>query len=387
MATIDLGIRTLLKSESRINRLHKLKLGLLTNPSGVNEKLQMTADILAADSRFALECLFSPEHGIRGENFAGEVVTHGTDSVTGLPVYSLYEQRPSDEIFSNLDIVLVDLQDIGSRYYTFFATVLQLAEQAIPAGCSLWILDRPNPLGGLQMQGPLVEQGYRSIVSAYPAPIRHGMTIGELSLMFLSGRCPEDFLDVVPMSDWHRDMLWNDTDLVWVPPTLNSSSVIMANLYSGTCIFEGINVSEGRGTALPFQVVGAPWIEGCRLKEAAEKHFSSRCGIVLRPVRFVPTTGEYSGEVCEGVQFHLINRKQAKPLTTAVGVVMAIHKTWGNMFAWSTDQQGDLIFDRLLGTDVIRQMIEQDESCRQIEEYWERQCFEFRNERREYLIY
>lgn len=291
------------------------RLGLITGPTGLDLRFRSTIDIL--HERFHLAALFSPEHGVRGDHAAGGVVDSYEDPATGVPVYSIYRRdskRLTAEMLDQFDLLVYDIQDIGVRYYTYIYTMLYALEDCAQAGKPFVVLDRPNPLDGLTVEGNVLKDGYRSFVGNYPLCIRYGLTAGELALMANEQTGWHCRLHVIPCAGWERMMQYPDTERLWVPTSMNIPRFETALLYPGTCLFEGANVSEGRGTAAPFEMIGAPYIDAERL--AREMNGKGLPGVIFRPVYFRPTASKYNGELCRGVQLHVSDRRALRPVET-----------------------------------------------------------------------
>jgi uncharacterized protein YbbC (DUF1343 family) len=351
MAKVKLGIENLL--ENSLNLLSGKKVGLITSPTGLDSQLRSTVDLLFR-SGVRLTGLYGPEHGVRGNAQAGEEVSSSIDETTGLPVYSLYgpTKKPTREMLKDVDTLIFDMQDVGSRYYTFNYTMAYAQEAASEYGLEFIVLDRPNPLGGMKVEGNLVQEGYRSFVGAYPLPNRYGLTIGELSLYlakFLGvGKDPT----VIKLSGWERHMYYEETELLWVPPSPNLPTVDSAVLYPGTCLFEGTNLSEGRGTTCPFEIIGAPWLNAFKL--ADELNEKNLPGVLFRPVFFVPTFSKHEKKECQGVHVHVTNRQVLEPLRVALYLLSAVFKYQETEFLSNNNRY---FFNLLAGDPEIKDQI------------------------------
>ncbi|MFD1413340.1 exo-beta-N-acetylmuramidase NamZ family protein [Oceanobacillus jeddahense] len=372
--------------EKGYKRVEGLRVGLVTNMTGVNEKLQPSIDLFAEHPAINLVALYAPEHGIRGDAKEGEKVSSSRDNATGLPVYSLYGQtrKPSQEMIADVDVLVFDLQDIGSRYYTYIYTMASVMEACMEYGKKLIVLDRPNPVSGINMEGNLVEQDVRSFVGLLPIPNRHGMTVGELALLFKNEFAYSCDLSVIPMEGWKRRMYFDDTNLFWVPPSPNTPVIDMAILYPGTCLIEGTNVSEGRGTTKPFEWIGAPFIDGQKLAKVYND--KSLPGVLARPISFVPTYQKYKGEVCNGVQLHIENRNTLHALQAGVALVETIATIYPNQFQFIQNEKEKYFFDLLAGTKRLRKYILTGKAVRYLEES-QQELDEFNKTRKKYLLY
>lgn len=353
---MKLGVDVFL--EQYVSKFVGKRIGLVTNMTGVNHRLTPTIDLFYDHPDINLTALYGPEHGIRGDAKEGEIVESSIDKYTNLPVYSLYgaSKKPSKEMLENVDVVVFDLQDIGARYYTFIYTMAYVMEACAEHGKHFVVLDRPNPISGVSMEGNIVQEDVRSFVGLYPLPNRHGMTVGELANLYKHEFGIHCELTVVPMNGWERRMYFDETGLLWVPPSPNTTGIDMSTLYPGTCLVEGTNLSEGRGTTRPFEYVGAPYIEGYLLA----KRFNERKvpGVIARPVSFVPTYQKHKDKVCEGVQLHVVNRMELHSLKTGLTLLELIAEMYPDDFTFL--QQGEskkYFFDLLAGTKTLREKI------------------------------
>jgi uncharacterized protein YbbC (DUF1343 family) len=325
------------------------KVGLITNATGVDSQFNSTIDILHAHTN--LTTLFAPEHGIRGAVDAGGTVGAETDAKTGLPVYSLYgdTRRPTDEMLANVDALVYDIQDVGSRFYTYISTMQYAMQAAAGHGMPFFVLDRPNPLNGNDVQGALLEAGFESFVGTTHIPQRYGLTCGELAqFMNVEDGIGCD-LTVVQMSNWKRSMFYEDTGLTcWVLPSPNMPTVDTAKVYPGNCLFEGTNLSEGRGTTKPFEMVGASWIDGQALADKLNAYGLS--GVHYRATTFTPSASKFSGVSCGGIEVHVTDKSQFNSVMSGMTVLYAIKDMYPNDFAFLDNGQ----FERLTGTNDIR---------------------------------
>ncbi|HET7616713.1 MAG TPA: DUF1343 domain-containing protein, partial [Bacillales bacterium] len=293
-----LGIDVLLKD--RMDLIKGKNVGLITNPTGVNHELTSDVDLLFHNSNVNLVALYGPEHGVRGGHQAGDYVPYYIDEETGLPVYSLYgkTRKPTPDMLENVDVLLFDIQDVGTRYYTYIYTMAYAMQAAAENGIPFVVLDRPNPLGGTKVQGPVLDPDFSSFVGMYPIALRYGMTVGELAKYFNNEFNIGADLHVVKMQGWNRSMTYQDTSLQFVMPSPNMPTVKTALVYPGMALIEGTNVSEGRGTTRPFELTGAPWINAKDLTDALNaKHLP---GVRFRAAHFTPTFSKYNGEMCNG---------------------------------------------------------------------------------------
>ena len=310
-------------------RLAGAHLGLVTNQTGVARDGETTIDLLHTAGEVELVALFSPEHGIRGA-LDGPVASE-RDPRTGLPVYSLYgdTRRPTAQMLDGLDTVVVDLQDIGARFYTYATTTAYVLEAAAARGIRVVVLDRPNPLGGV-VEGPVLEERLLGFTGYHPAPIRHGLTLGELARLFNGERAIGATLEVVPMRGWRRDLWFDETGLSWVDPSPNMRNLHQALLYPGVGAIEGANLSVGRGTDTPFEQIGAPWIDGPQL--ARELNARGLPGVRVYPLSFTPEASRFADERCEGVFFVVTDRNQFAPVRLGLELVATLSRLYGSRF-------------------------------------------------------
>jgi uncharacterized protein YbbC (DUF1343 family) len=379
--------------------LRGLRLGLICNATSVNRELEHLADILAARSDLELVRLFGPEHGIRGA--AQDMIAvedSGRDPRTGLPVVSLYGSNvesltPREQDLEGLDALVFDIQDVGSRYYTYLWTMALAMVAAGRKGLSFVVLDRPNPLGGNLVEGPLVAPGFESFVGLHPLPVRHGMTAGEVAAWLVGERGVAVDLRVVQMQGWRRQMssdAWGSaTGLVWVPPSPNMPTPDTALVYPGQCLLEGTEVSEGRGTTRPFEIFGAPYIDPYALRERLRAE--QLPGVGLRPLSFTPTFHKFSGQSCGGLMLHVLDPVRFRPFETGVAIVQAIHDLWPEQFAFR-EKAYEFVeevpaFDLLCGSDAIRRGLLAGRPLSALRQDWQTQTSAFEAVRTRYLRY
>ncbi|WEG14740.1 DUF1343 domain-containing protein [Pullulanibacillus sp. KACC 23026] len=364
---VQLGIEVLLTD--RMELIRGKAIGLVTNYTMTDSHYRPVIDLLAENREWQLKKLFGPEHGVQNAAKEGEHVHSGIDSNTGLPVFSLYGEtrKPTSEMLSALDAIVMDLQDIGSRYYTNMNTVYYCMEACAALGLPCIILDRPNPINGVTREGIILESEFRSFVGLHLIPNRHGLTMGELAQFFNQNLKPQCDLTVVETRGWLRTQLLSETNLPFVPSSPNTTNLDMCLLYPGTCFFEGVNVSLGRGTTHPFEVVGAPYIDGHRLSD----WFNAQKlpGVVSRPTYFTPTYSQYTGELCKGIQLHVIDSKNLESVRTGVTLLQGIHDLFPNLFEFIKGAEGRPLFiDLLAGTDELRRLVEEGEGLRYLTE-------------------
>ena len=344
---VQTGLDVLLAE--KIGVLRGRRVGVLCHPASVNRDVLHVVDALTA-AGVNMTRLFGPEHGIRGEAQDMIGVECDRDARTGVPVTSLYGDSfdslaPSAAELADVDVLVVDLQDVGSRYYTFIWTMALCLQRAARAGISVLVLDRPNPIGGLAVEGGEVESAAESFVGLASIPVRHGLTIGEIARMVQAGipwggerfaNSLDVDLQVIGMRGWKRDLFFDETHLPWVLPSPNMPTVDTALVYPGMCLLEGTNVSEGRGTTRPFEIVGAPFVDGYKLAERLAG--DTLPGVRFRPLSFRPTFHKFAGQVCGGVQLHVVDRTAFQPYRTGVAMLRALHLLVGEAFRWRTEK-------------------------------------------------
>lgn len=359
------------------------RVGLITNATGVDNRLRPTIDLLFDSKICRLVAIFGPEHGARGEAQAGARIEHGIDAKTGVRVYSLYggTTRPTREMLSGIDVLVYDIQDIGARYYTFISTLFHCMQAAAEAQIPFVVLDRPNPINGRDVGGNLLDMKFTSFVGIAPIPMRYGMTPGELARYFNGEFGFKADLTVVPMTGWKRNQWFDETGLPWIFPSPNIPTLESATVYPGWCLIEGTNLSEGRGTTRPFELVGAPWIDGLSLAEALN---SLRLpGVLFRPVWFTPTFSKHKDLACSGIQVHVVDRNRFDPVRTVLHFLRIAERLYPGQFEYR-----DSGFDRLAGTDTLRrQLRDHAVNIDGIVEGWKSELDRFAKIRQKYLLY
>lgn len=352
---VSLGVERLLARASSV--VGNERLGLLTNHAAVDHGLTPTVDRLDAAEDIDLRQLYGPEHGLRGTEQAGVAVESSVDSRTGLPVQSLYGEtrRLTPALLDGVDTLLCDLPDVGSRYYTLVSTLAAAMQGVAAADARLVVLDRPNPIAPLGVSGNRVDPAFSSFVGGYRLPITHGLTIGELATYINDEFDIGASLDVVEIRGWQRSQWFDGTDLPWVLPSPNVPTLTTATLYPGTCLLEGTNLSEGRGTTKPFELVGAPWIDAGNWATKLEE--SALDGVGFRPTAFRPTFSKHREATVEGVQVHVRDRDAIDPVRVGVTLLVSAFTT-AEKTAWVEDGE-EYVIDRLAGTDTLRRMIDE----------------------------
>ena len=378
--SVLLGIDVLLSDH--LDLLQGRRVGLVSSASGLTRGLRSTVAALQSLADVELVALFAPEHGFYGAEADGRFVPSTTDQTTSLPIYSLYgeQKRPSTAMLDGIDLLVFDIQTVGVRFYTYVTTMLYVLQAAGNHGIPVVVCDRPNPIGGRIVEGPIMEPPFESFIGCGPLPLRHGLTIGELARLFTTiweVRCD---LTVVPCQGWQRDMWHDETGLVWVPPSPSMPKLETAVCYPGTCLIEGTNLSEGRGTAVPFEQIGAPWLDAVWLAQTLN---SQNCpGVVFRPTHFQPTDSKWCGQMCRGVQLHVTDRAVFRPVMTVLALLTAVQTRHPDEFSWRLPH-----FDRLMGTNQVRQQLEEKEPVGDIIGRWAKGQHTFDTHRRAVMLY
>lgn len=361
------------------------RVGLITNQTGVARAGESSIDLLDRAGGVDLAALFSPEHGIRGEADAGAAVESGVDERTGLPVHSLYgdTRRPTAEMLEGLEFLLFDIQDVGARYYTYVSTMGLAMEAAAEHDLAFVVLDRPNPVGGELVQGNVLDTAHASFVGRYPVAMRHGMTVGEMARFIRARRTPELELHVVPARGWERGRWFDETGLPWVAPSPSMRSLATATHYPGTCLFEGTNLSVGRGTDRPFEQIGAPWLDAGTL--ARRLNARGLEGVRFETVVFTPrdpSDGKFGGQEVRGVRFVATDRDAYDPTLAGVAALLEARRLAGERWSWHREH-----FDRLAGTARLRASVEEGDALEAIAARWRAQRRDFLAVRDSFLIY
>ncbi|SES38772.1 exo-beta-N-acetylmuramidase NamZ family protein [Salipaludibacillus aurantiacus] len=380
-----LGIDNLLEDD--IDLIKNKKVGLVTNPTGVDQELNSIVDILFEDPEVDLTALYGPEHGVRGDAQAGEYVEFYIDERTGLPVYSLYgkTRKPSDDMLEDVEVLLFDIQDVGTRFYTYIYTMAYVMEAAEENDIPVVVLDRPNPIGGEKVEGPVLDPDYTSFVGMYPIPLRHGMTVGELAYFF-----NEEFdigadLEVVEMDGWERWMHYDDLPLHWVLQSPNMPTLDTALVYPGAALIEGTNASEGRGTTKPFELLGAPYMDSTEL--ASELNGLDLPGVTFRAASFTPAFSKHAGDLSNGIQIHIDDREAFKPVETGLHIVATMLELYPDDFEFIETWDGSSFFDNLIGNGETRQQLLDGKPVEEIVASWEDGLEQFNKVREDYLLY
>ena len=374
------------------SRLKGARIGVVCNHASVDRGFVHVLDRVAATSGVTLAAIFGPQHGFRSDVQDNMVETpHVDDPSRRVPIYSLYSEtrEPTAAMLNGIDALVVDLQDIGARIYTYIYTMANCLRAGAKHGVPVIVCDRPNPIGGIEVEGASLVPGFESFVGQFPIPMRHGMTVGELARLFNEQFGIGATLEVIRMEGWRREMYADATELPWVMPSPNMPTLDTAIVYPGTVLFEGIMLSEGRGTTRPFELVGAPWIEAERF--AREMNGLGLPGAYFRPAVFEPTFQKHAKQACGGCQIHVTDRAAFKPVLTGVALIAMFHKTSPSTFAWRQPpyeyEHDKMPIDILAGSAQLRQQIESGESGSSIASGWADDEARFKQLRKTYLLY
>lgn len=387
---IKLGLEKIL--DEHLHLLENIRVGLICNQASVNHLFQHSADLFYNNPKINLVALFGPQHGIRGDVQDNMVETsHTVDKLTGLPIYSLYSEtrQPTEAMLSGLDALVFDLQDIGCRVYTFIYTMANAMQACAALGKKMFVLDRPNPIGGLAVEGNTLERGHESFVGQYPIPMRHGLTAGELANLFNREFGINCELEIVTMNGWSREDYYDETDAPWVMPSPNIPTVDTTAVFPATVYFEGTEVSEGRGTTRPFEIVGAPYIDADDY--AAALAALKLPGVIFRPINFLPTFQKHANQSCGGVFLHVTKREVFEPVFTGLMMVKTVFDMYSEDFKWKIGEYEYAFnrnpFDVIAGTSKMREMFEKRSEPIDVKLFWQTDVIEFNQMREEYLLY
>ena len=403
---IKVGLEVFLKKHLDI--VKSKRVGLITNPSGVDSHCMGTISLFANTLGIDLVALFGPEHGVRADAQAGQYVAYEIEKELNIPVFSLYGQaqmleaaesmdldesmRSFDTVdegkliepsmIENIEVLVFDIQDVGTRIYTYIATMAYAMQACVQYNKEFIVLDRPNPINGIDMEGPVLEYpAYSSFVGLYPIPVRHGMTVGELARLFNTNFLPKKAnLTVIPMRGWERSMWFDDTGLPWIPPSPNMPTLDTAIVYPGQVFLEGTNVSEGRGTETPFEIFGAPWIDGAQLARALNSLELS--GVAFREACFTPQFSKYRGQVCEGTKICVRNRARFKPFETSMHIIQTVMGTHAEKFRFHPEY-----FDRIMGNANVREALKAVQPVSEIVHRASSDLDDFKAVRKSHLLY
>lgn len=383
------GLDRLSKGGSHPWLLGGSRLGLITNPTGITSDFVSSVEVCARLPDAELTALYACEHGLDGELQAGVRFGDTVHPSLEIPVFSLYgeHKKPTPSMLAGVDTVLFDIQDIGVRYYTYASTLFLMMEACAEAGKRMLVLDRPNPLGGEAVEGGVLSAGYESLVGAWRIPIRTGLTVGELALMVNSQADVPCELDVITMDGWKRDFHFTDTGLPWMLPSPNVPTLNTIEVYPGTCLFEGTNVSEGRGTTIPFEWIGAPWIDGHQL--AARFRSYGLKGVHVHPVYMSPTFSKHAGELCGGIRIFITDSSEFRAVETGLVLLHELASLYSEEFHWlEPPRPGSRYFiDLLTGGKEVREGIHIQEKLFDLVETWNAQAKEWGERRKPFLLY
>lgn len=390
MSSVSLGIEQLITSPP--GDLGKARLGLLCNAASVDTQLVHSRQRISSAFGDRLKALYSPQHGLFAEKQDNMIESeHRTDPLLGIPVYSLYSltRQPTRRMFDPIDILLVDLQDVGTRVYTFIYTMSYCMEAAAELNMKVIILDRPNPIGGQAVEGNCLTPQWRSFVGRYPLPMRHGLTIGELAQLFNDAYGIGCDLEVIPMQGWRRAMHHDQTGHTWIAPSPNLPTPLSALTYPGQVIWEGTNVSEGRGTTQPFELLGAPYIDPYALLDTIDP--DAMAGAFLRVVEFEPTSNKWQGEPCRGFQLHVTDPHAFKPYRAGLALLQAIMQSYPEQFKWKSPpyeyEYERMPIDLILGDQQIRKQLAAKVPVAELEAGWQDELNTFDALRSTYFLY
>ncbi|OGX79935.1 hypothetical protein A6395_04875 [Exiguobacterium sp. SH31] len=377
---VELGVDRLMNDPEL---LAGKRVGLITNPTGVDANMTSIVDLFHNSDDFELTALYGPEHGVRGDAQAGSTISSYIDDVTGLPVYSLYgaTKKPTAEMLKDIDVLVFDIQDVGTRYYTYIYTMAYAMEAAAENDIPFVVLDRPNPQGGLRVEGPVLDPAYSSFIGLYPIPLKHGMTVGELARLFNREYQLQADLEVVKMKGWKRSMLYEDTGLPFVMPSPNMPTTDTVNVYPATGLFEGTNLSEGRGTTKPFELIGAPYINAHEYSKTLNALDLS--GVTFRAASFTPTFSKNAGKLSHGVEVYVTEPTKFKAVKTGIAMLKVAHDLYPDDFEFLAND----FITKLTGNTYVKDMILDGESLESIMDKVEAERDAFLPIRKNYLLY
>jgi len=365
------------------------RFGLLTNPTGIDSRFRSTIDRCAGLGKAQLAALFACEHGLRGERQAGVKFGDEFDPELGLPVYSLYGERrePTAQMLEGLDAVVIDIQDLGVRFYTYLTTLVHVMRACAEYGPEVIVLDRPNPLGGAGCEGGCLKDGFRSMVGPWNVPFRTGLTIGEFARLVQSQMERPCRLRIIPLQGWRRPMEYPDTGLPWIMPSPNMPTLDTVRVYPGNCLFEGTNLSEGRGTTRPFEMIGAPWLRHRELCEEMNKQ--NLPGVYFHPVTFTPLYSKHQGRLCRGVMTFVTDRSRYKSVDASLRLLRAILCLHPDAFEWLPPAKpgAPYFIDLLSGSDRVRLTLHEPGGLESILADWQVECRQWEQIRRSCLLY
>ncbi len=386
MERISTGLEVLLTQRSDLIRNQRI--GIITNDGAVDRRFNHLVDLIREVPGARIVRLFAAEHGIRGEAAAGVPIEDGVDPLSGIPIQSIYGPRrwPTDDALADLDSLLFDMPDVGCRYYTRAATMIYCLRAAARNGKRFVVLDRPNPIGGEAIEGPILKPDFESFVGLPGLPIRHGLTLGELARLFNAEENIGADLVVLPAEGWHRPTWFDQTGLPWIMPSPNLPTLDTATVYPGTCLIEGTTLSEGRGTTRPFELIGAPFVDANRLAVALNEQRLP--GVHFRPVAFRPVAHKHADAVCGGVQVHVTDRLGFRPVLTGVALLLTLARLWPDDFSWRPAGAGGVApVDRLAGGTWLREAAAARADAREVAATWHDDEVQFAERRAGILLY
>ena len=368
------------------------RVGVVCNPASLDRAFGHIVDRVSAHPQLELVAIFGPQHGFRSDLQENMIESaHDRDERRRVPVHSLYSEtrEPTASMLDGLDLLVIDLQDVGTRIYTYIYTMANCLVAARRHGVKAVVCDRPNPIGGTAVEGPMLVKGFESFVGQYPIPMRHGMTIGELARLFNDHFGIGADLEVIPMEGWRRSMYFDETGLPWVMPSPNIPTLDSAIVYPGTVLLEGTSISEGRGTTRPFELVGVPGIPAEPFADSMNAQ--NLAGVHFRPAVFEPTFHKHAGRTCGGCQIHVLDRDAFRPVLTGVALTIAFRGAGSDRFAWRQPpyeyEHEKLPWDILAGSSELREQIEAGVSLHEIERSWHPSVAEFDKLRQKFLLY
>lgn len=373
-------------------RLNGLQVGVLANPASIDHNFRHVVDVLGASRDFELTAIFGPQHGFRSDLQDNMIETpHAEDTRRKVPIFSLYSEtrEPTQEMLDLIDVLVIDIQDVGARIYTFIYTMANCLRAAARKGVPVIVCDRPNPIGGVAIEGPMLEKNFESFVGQFPIPMRHGMTVAELARLFNEHHGIGAALELVPMEGWSRGMYWDETGIPWIMPSPNMPTLDTAIVYPGTVLFEGTMLSEGRGTTRPFELIGAPWLDGEEL--ASHLNAIGLDGVHFRPAIFEPTFQKHARATCGGVQIHVTDRQAFEPVKAGVALMRECYGLAPGRFQWRPPpyeyEHDKMPIDILAGSTALREQIAERVPLADIVASWSEGEAEFARLRAPYLLY
>jgi uncharacterized protein YbbC (DUF1343 family) len=363
------------------------RFAVLTNPTGIDSKFRSTLDLCKEIEGATLSACFACEHGLRNEKQAGVWFEDEIDPEYGIPVYSLYgsNRKPTEEMLRDIDAVVFDIQDLGIRFYTYLTTLVYMMQACAKYNVALIVLDRPNPLGGNRIEGGMLQEAFFSMVGAWKMPLMTGMTIGEFARLVNGQMDKACELQVVPLVGWNRSMEFPDTGLPWIMPSPNMPTMDTVRVYAGNCVYEGTNVSEGRGTTRPFEMVGAPWLQHRKLCDSMNE--MKLPGVWFQPVTFSPTFKKHIGLLCNGIMTYVTDKTLYHSTESGLRLLHQIMLMHPDHFEYRGNEDGLPFIDILTGSDIVRTSLHEPNVLESIIAQWRRDCANWEQMRKPYLLY